>query len=142
MNLMATTTSDQAYILGLSDNDPSNIVLMKTSIGGGLDPTQTTLILKISSDSFLWDTWIHLRLDSIVNPNGDVVLKCFKNNLKNLCTTPVWEPITGMADFVDDSLGIASSSNPLGGGYGGFFFQSSISGVRGFIDQFQMFRQM
>jgi len=142
VNLINATTEDKAYILGLSDADPHAIVLAKTSLGAGLDPASTS-ILRVSSETFLWDTWLQLRLDSIVNPNGDVVLKCLQNDLtQHACNTPSWEAIPGMADFIDDALGIASGSDPLGGGYGGFCFQSSQSGARGFVDQFELHRQM
>lgn len=142
VNLVNTTSSDKAYILGLSDGDPSTIMLAKMSLGSGLDPASTNMIM-ISSETFLWDVWLQLRLDAIVNPNGDVVLKCFRNDLVvNPCTAPVWAAIPGMPDFIDDALGIATSSEPLGGGYGGFYFTSAKAGLRAFVDQFEMYRQM
>lgn len=142
VNLINTTTLDKGYILGLSDNDPHAIVLAKMSLAAGLDPTSTS-ILRASSETFLWDTWLHLRLDSIVNPNGDVVLKCLRNDLtQHPCTAPVWEVIPGMTDFIDDALGISSGSDPLGGGYAGFYFQSTVVGERAFVDQFELHRQM
>jgi hypothetical protein len=143
INLQATTVSDKAYILGLADSDPSPIVLAKTSLSAGLDPSDQSLkILRTSSQTYTWETWLQLRLDSIVNPNGDVVLKCAQNNLvSHACTSPTWEAIPGMADFIDDALGIASGSDPLGGGYGGFYFQATDTERRGFIDEFGMDRQ-
>jgi hypothetical protein len=140
--LQATTENDKANILGLSDNDPSAIVLAKVAPASGLIESSTTT-LRISSETFTWETWLHLRLDAIVNPNGDVVLKCLQSDLgTHSVAVPSWVAIPGMADFIDDALGINSGSDPMAGGYGGWFFQSSIAGARGFIDQFEMFRQM
>lgn len=140
--LQATTENDKAYILGLSDDDPSAIVLAKVAPSSGLDGEATTT-LRTSSATYTWETWLHLRLDAIVNPNGDVVLKCYQSDLENYpVTSPNWEAIPGMTDFIDDALGINSGSAPMAGGYGGWFFQSTISGARSFIDQFEMYRQM
>lgn len=140
IGLQATTENDTGYILGLSNDDPSAIVLAKTTPLTGLT---SAAALAVSSETFTWDTWLHLRLDAIVNPNGDVVLKCFRNDLDtNPVTAPVWEAISGLSDFIDDSLGINSGSNPLAGGYGGWFFQSTAASMRGFIDQFELHRQM
>lgn len=135
------SVSDTGYILGLADNDPSEIILAKVAPNVGLDPTATTA-LRVSSTTYTWDTWLHLRLDVIVNPNGDVVLKCFKSDLENNpVTAPVWEAITGMDDFVDDGLGINSGSNPLAGGWGGWYFYSKQNESRGYVDHFEIHRQ-
>ena len=145
-NLVTTTESDVAYVLGLSDNDPHSIVLAKTALNINLDQASTK-ILRVSSETFTWDTWLHLRLDSIVNPNGDVILKCFRNSLAtHTVKAPTWVAISGMTDFVDDALGVASNDtgtpDPLAGGYAGFYFQSSKAGSRGFVDQFELYRQI
>lgn len=143
INLQATTTSDKCYILGLSDNDPSAIVLAKTSLIAGLDPDDDEAgILATSSETFIWETWLQLRLDAIVNPNGDVVLKCFQSELADhYCTNPTWEAIDGLDDYIDDALGVHTGTDPLGGGYGGFYFQATTAELRGFVDQFEMHRQ-
>jgi hypothetical protein len=136
INLATPSETSEGYVLGLSSDSPSRIVLAKmmpsvelsTSLA---NPTK----LAVSSASFLPDTWVHLRLDSIVNPNGDVVLRCLQNNMSNHpVTAPVWEAIPGISDFVDDALGINSGSLPRAGGYLGFCFQSSIAGGRAFVD--------
>jgi hypothetical protein len=133
--------NDQGYILGLENNDPSAIVLAKTSPISGLDSTLTTA-LRTSSTTYTWDNWLQLRLDAIVNPNGDVVLKCFQNDVDtNPVTSPSWEAITGMDDFVDDALGVNSGSNPLAGGWGGFAFYAALENGRGYVDQFAIHRQ-
>jgi hypothetical protein len=137
----APTISDSGYFLGLADNDPSEIVLAKVAPNAGLDPEATTA-LRISSTTYLWDTWLHLRLDAIVNPNGDVVLKCFESDLDTYAvSSPNWQPIGGMADYIDDALGINSGSNPLAGGWGGWAFHSEQTNARGYIDHFEFHRQ-
>jgi len=144
MNLQGTTESDTAYLLGLSDDDPAQIILAKTTPLAGLDPdAASTVALAKSTETFLWDVWTHLRLDAICNPNGDVVLKCFKNDLAaHYVNDPTWEAIPGMSDVVDDALGVNTQSNPLAGGYGGFGFSATKSECRSFVDQFEFFRQM
>jgi len=142
--LQAATKGDYAYILGLSDNDPHEIVLAKCSILSGLSPT-AAYILRRSSATFNADTWHHLRLDVIVNPNGDVVLKCFSNDLDtDNVDAPSWEAISGMTDFVDDALGIncadTGATTPLAGGYAGVFFQCIKANCRMFFDQLEVAR--
>lgn len=137
----APTSSDTAYILGLADNDPSEIVLAKVAPSSGLDASATTA-LEVSSATYSWDTWLHLRLDAIVNPNGDVVLKCYKSDLDTYAvSSPSWQAIPGISDFVDDALGVNSGSNPLAGGWGGWMFHSEQSFSRGYIDHFEFHRQ-
>lgn len=143
MNLQGTTTSEYGYLLGLSNNDPHEIMLAKTTIAAGLDPTDTATVLRTSSQTYAVGNWLHLRLDAIVNPNGDTVLKCFQNDLTtNLVSNPTWAAIAGMDDYIDDSLGINSSANPLAGGYAGFGFESSIVSAHALVDHVEVYRQM
>lgn len=145
MNLQGTTSSDTGYLLGLSNNDPHEIMLAKTTPSAGLDPTDTATVLRSSSQTYNVGTWLHLRLDAIVNPNGDTVLKCFQNDLTvpaNEVTNPDWVAISGMDDYIDDSLGINASSNPLAGGYAGFGFESTIVSAHALVDHVEVYRQM
>jgi len=140
--LQAASETAYGYLLGLSNNDPHRILLAKTTPAAGLDPNASATILATSSATFLIDTWHHLKLDVIVNPNGDTVLKCFSNDLgTNPVNGPVWVQVAGMNDVIDDALGITSSSNPLAGGYAGFCFESSESGAYAFVDHFEIDRQ-
>ena len=135
------SVNDSGYLLGLSDNDPHGIVLRKGSPAGGLDPEDTS-ILRTSTATFLPDVWHHLRLDMIVNPNGDVVLKVFSSDLSaNAVTAPVWAAIPGMADFIDDALGVNSGSLPFVGGFAGIAFQCSDISRRGYVDHVQVLRE-
>ena len=45
-------------------------------------------------------------LDVIANPNGDVVLSVFQNDVgaHPLGTAPDWQPVNGMPPFIDDRL--------------------------------------
>src|SRR5262249_4924976 len=90
-----TSVNDNAYLLGLSDDDPHRIVLRKGSLVGGVPTSDAAGTLLHSSASFAQGTWLHLRLDVVVNPNGDVVLGCFQNDLTlhPLGTPPDWQPI-------------------------------------------------
>jgi hypothetical protein len=100
-------------------------------------------VLLRSSASFSQGTWLHVRLDVIVNDNGDVVLAVFQNELAvhPLGTAPDWKPIAGMADFIDDQLGINSGTQPLTAGRGGFGFVVSDVTRRGYFDNIELARQ-
>lgn len=139
---IATAT---AYILGLSDSDPYQIVLRKGLLQGGLDPTGTD-VLRVSDESFNSNTqWLHLRLDVIVNPQGDVILNTFRNDLTaNAVTAPGWAVIPGMDPFTDDGLGVLTGTLPLTSGFRGFFvhFNNGLTGKVSLVDHIELFRQL
>lgn len=116
--------ADSAYMLGLADGNPSRIVLAKRPIGLGLadSPPGTNGVLRRSAIDFAnIGDWVHLKLEAIVEPNGDVLLRAKKNNvLAHGVNSPVWDDILGMDDFVDDNLAVNSRSNPLTSGLMGF----------------------
>jgi hypothetical protein len=101
-------------------------------------------VLLKSAASFAQATWVHLRLDVIVNTNGDVVLKVFQNDLAAhaLGTPPDWQPVSGMVEFIDDHLGINSGSQPLTSGRGGFGCSVKDVTRRSFFDHVELFRQV
>jgi hypothetical protein len=138
------SVNDQAYLLGLSDDDPHRVVLRKGTVTTGLPDADGPGVLLKSSESFAQATWLHLRLDVIVNANGDVVLKVFRNDLDAhaLGTPPDWQPVPGMAEFIDDHLGINSGSQPLTSGRGGFGFSVRDVTRRGFFDHLELYRQV
>lgn len=141
IGIQGVSINDQAYMLGLSDDDPNQIILVKGAPAGGLAPDGSG-VLRTGSATHLTDVWHQLRLDMIVNPNGDVVLKMFQNNLDaNLATSPVWEAVPGMDDFVDDALSVNSGTAPLIGGRAGYGFETSDIQRRGFFDQVEVHRQ-
>ena len=97
------------------DDDPHRVVLRKGAVTVGLPTADGPGVLLKSAASFAQATWLHLRLDVIVNTNGDVVLNVFQNDLAlhALGTPPDWQPVSGMVEFIDDHLGINSGSQPL-----------------------------
>lgn len=134
-----------AYILGLSDSDPYQLVLRKGKLGEGLDPTDAS-VLRVSDASYSSNTqWFHLKLDVIVNPHGDVVLSVFENDLNsNPVTSPVWVAVPGMDTFIDDSLGIITGSLPIVSGFYGFFghYNAGLTGKVSLFDQITFSRQL
>jgi hypothetical protein len=138
-----TSVNDNAYLLGLSDDDPHRVVLRKGSLAAGAASSDGAGALLHSSESFAQGSWLHLRLDVVVNTTGDVVLSAFRNDLDKhpLGATPDWRPIAGMATFIDDALAINSGSKPLSSGRGGFGFAVSDVTRRAFFDQLELSRQ-
>lgn len=134
-----------AYLLGLDDDDPHRIVIVKGPPSQGLPPVPIGVsgVLKQGSETFLNNTWLHLRLDMIVNANGDVILQAYRSDLVvNPVTAPVWVPVPGCENFVDDALWVNSGSAPLTGGYGGFGFQSKDITRRAYFDQLEVQREL
>jgi len=142
------SVNDYAYILGLLDADPYEIVLAKAQIVSGLvaSDENVTILARSSAQYAMGDgLWHHLRLDAIVEPNGDVLLKCFENdlNLHPIGDSPDWQNIGGFPSggVVDDVLQILTGTPPLWGGYAGFAFQVSQSlNRRGAFDAIEAFR--
>ena len=57
-------------------------------------------------------------------------------------TTPVWNAISGMEDFVDDSLGINSGTLPFTGGRAGIGMHANDVSRRAALDQITIARQL
>jgi hypothetical protein len=136
--------SDQGYLLGLSDEDPHRILLRKGSLAAGIAGlASTTGLLMQGSNSYSQNTWLHLRLDMIVNDTGDVVLKAYESDLDvNAVTAPSWSLVPGMeAGFIDDALGVNSGSAPFTSGYVGLGFAVEKQTRRGFFDHVEVLRQ-
>lgn len=145
IGLQGAAITDAGYILGLSDADPHAIVLRKGPIDIGAPDADIgeNGVLQKSIDTFAPDTWLHLRLDMIVNLTGDVILKAYRNDLLvNPVSAPIWLPIPGIADFVDDTLGINSGSAPFTSGRFGFGMEVSDSARRAAFDQIEVSRQI
>ena len=152
IGLQGPDVSDLGYLLGLGDADPHHIVLRKGAIDEGLpEAVGVNGVLAIGTEPFSNDTWLHLRLDMIVNTNGDVVFNVFRSDLdSNPVTAPVWESVPGMDDldsgsgraFLDDALGIASGSQPFEDGRVGFAFRVEDTARRGVFDHVEIARQL
>ena len=156
IGLQGTSVSDNAYILGLGDDDPHHIVLRKGALSDGVPdsapaPTASPRVLLRSSESFENDTWLHLRLDMIVEATGDVILQVYQNDLDTYTvSSPTWEVITGMegdqyptiTGFVDDSLGVNTGVTPYTSGYAGFGHYNNNVGRQSFFDHLVIGRQL
>jgi len=142
--LESSGVTANAYLLGFADDEePGHLILRKGTIAGGL-PEAGADVLRKSTATHTKGSWVHVRLDVIVQPHGDVLLQVFQNDLTvHPVTSPVWTAIDGMAEYVDDVLGINTGSIPLnGGGYFAFAWKSSQVGRRGFVDQVEVARQI
>jgi hypothetical protein len=125
-------------MLGLSAGDPGYIMLRKGTVIGGLpdDTPGNSGVLRRSTSQIGLNEWVHLRLDCIVNPSGDVILNCYQSDLNvHPVTSPVWVAIPGMTSYNDDALGVNSGTPGLtGGGRVGYGFYSAVPGVVGAVD--------
>ncbi|MCK4789895.1 MAG: hypothetical protein KAV87_39510, partial [Desulfobacteraceae bacterium] len=142
------TVNDYAYMLGLSDADPYKIVLAKGPIIGGIVQSveETKILVESSSEYNIGDgLWHHIRMDAIVQPNGDVLIKCYESSLTiNDIQNPVWTIIGGfsLAGYIDDVLHINTGQAPLWGGYVGFAFAiNEALNRRGAFDGIQVSRE-
>lgn len=156
IGLQGSAVSSQGYLLGLSDGSPYHIELRKGALSGGVpdeaaDPTGTNHVLMRGLSAFDPDTWHHLRLDMILQGSGDVLLRCFENDLDaHLVSAPDWTVIPGMEGpqspviegFVDDALGINTGSAAFTSGRAGFGVQIADVTRRGFFDQLEVIRQL
>ncbi len=155
IGLQGPDVSDAGYLLGLGDNDDYHIVLRKGVLTDGLpdgpvDPDASPNVLMRSSAAFTEDTWLHLRLDMIVQGSGDVVLQVAQNDLdSNPVTAPVWAEVPGMEGpqspsikgFIDDSLGVNTGSAPFTSGRAGYAIRVEDVTRRGFFDHMEVARQ-
>ena len=143
--LQNPSVTDTGYLLGLSDEDPHRIVLKKGVLATGIPPSsaQGAGILRVSTPTFAPGTYLHLRLDMTVNLNGDVLLDAWQNDLEAhpIGSPPDWQPVAGMATFVDDALAINTGSQPFTSGRAGFGFQSADVTRRVFVDHIEVIRQ-
>lgn len=138
----ATNLGSTGYILGLSDSEPSKLVLRKiqgsnTLATGVIDAAAgTSGVLARSTETYVNNTWVHVRADLTVNASGDSLIQVFVNDLDdNTVSSPVWTQVTSLAPhtsggedvYNDDVGGVNSGSAPYNGGYmgaGGWFKDS------------------
>lgn len=141
-------TSDvlgQCYLLGLSEGDPFRIVLAKGRFIDGCPDAApgTSGVLRRSTQTFPVGTWLHLRLDQRVNPNGDVVLTVYRNNLAvNAVGSPVWVAEPGLEQFIDDALGANSGTLPFTQGRMGFGARFEDTHRRAYWDHLDSAREL
>jgi len=137
-NLQGVNVTDLGYQLGLTEEEPARIMLAKSTLTAGLDPAGAGM-LRLSAATIAKGTWVHLRLDIIEQPSGDVLLSVFQSDLTaNAVTAPVWAAIAGMADYVDDALAYNTGSAPLATGRMGLGARMGTeSGRYSYFDHFQ-----
>lgn len=135
-----------AYMLGLSDGDPSFITLRKGAIADGLpsgapDPLGPLHILRRSTVAVPIGTWVHLRLDAIASPTGDYVLRCYASELAdNPVNSPTWMELFPAPLLVDDPIGANTGSAGLSGGFMGFGGRFSDVGRRVYFSRIECIR--
>jgi hypothetical protein len=97
-----------AYLLGLSDSDPSRIVLARRAVDSGLPDLLPGIggVLRCSDAVVDVGEWVHLRLDVTIT-GGAALLEVYRNDLAAhpLDAAPDWQPIPGM-DPVNDAAAI------------------------------------
>ena len=110
------------YVLGLADADPAHIVLAKLTLPGTLVDAAPGFanVLARSTRTVAIGEWVHLRLEAMLDGSGDnMVLTAYANDLNAhpLDETPIWEPIAGLSQVIDDY--------PANGGDWGLAFGAS-----------------
>jgi hypothetical protein len=149
-----TDINDNAYMLGLSEDDPPHLILRKGSQVLGLpdDPVGSSGVLAKSTGTYDADTWYHFKLEMVVNDSGDVVLNVYENDLTaNAVTAPSWAAVAGMKDtpggitataFIDDALGVNSGSLPYTSGRVGYGSHFSDISRASYFDHLTVERQL
>lgn len=134
-----------AYLLGLADGEESRIVLVKGRVLDGIPDVApgTNGVLRRSADAVPLNEWVHLRLDMRVNANGDTVLSVFRSDLDdNPVTAPVWAPVPGLEQIIDDVSGANTGSLPFTSGRMGFGARFSDVNRRVYFDHLECFREL
>jgi len=117
-------SSAVGYIVALTQEAGYKIGLFKGTLVAGFSATAaSSRLLRSSSTTFTKyggaaTDWFHLRLDVLVNPQGEVVLNVYENDLgAHTVAAPSWAAIAGMSTFIDDSAGILSGALPYLDGF-------------------------
>lgn len=144
--LTGTSVSDTGYLLGLSDSNPHYIVLRKGRLDEGIpdSPVGTDGVLARGTVAHAPETWHQLRLDAVLNENGDVTLICRQSDIPTQgMEDPLWRHVPGIGEsFIDDALGVQSGSAPYTSGRIGFGFQCSDVARRAFFTRLTLYRQL
>ena len=130
---------DTCYKLVLwGEGNSGNLSIVKQQVRDVVDNDSEVLAHAVSSFNMTDTPWLNLRLDCTLNDNGDVVLKVFKNDLRQnpMGETPIWEPVEGLTYIV------AATASPLVGGYMGFSFSCQTVGGTGAFTGIEVYRQV
>lgn len=151
--LQSTSVLADAYMLGISAGNPAHLELRKGPLSVGLPdevPLGENMILRRSTSLIELDEWVHLKLEVVVQPFGDVYVNAYRSDLgAHDVTDPLWEEIPGMeldyndlaVSFIDDTLGINTGSLPLIGGRMGYGVRVDEAARRAGIDHYRALRQ-
>lgn len=134
----------EGYLLGLTDDDPHRIVLVKGALVNGCPNVApgSQGVLRRSTGTYALGSWQHLRLDMRVNANGDTVLSVFRNDLTaNPVTAPVWAAVPGLEQIIDDVLGANTGSLPFTNGRMGFGARFADTSRRAYFDHIECLRE-
>ena len=151
--LGGTSVNGNAYMLGLSPSNPSNLILCKRQLALGIpdDVVGSSGVLARSTATIAPGTWKHIRWEVVVNASGDVFHNVQENDLTvNAVTSPVWVDIDGLNNatggvsetaFVDDALGALSGSAPYTAGRMGKAIRTDDIGRVVMFDEIQVIKQ-
>lgn len=115
-NDVAGATPAKGYILGLTNSGSTAKLMLRKGVLNADMPDDASN-LRVSTGTYGTD-WVDIRLDLILNPQGDVVLNVYENDLDaHQPDNPTWVAVPGMDQFVDDSGGILTGSVPTTGEY-------------------------
>jgi len=144
VGIQGSAIADNAYLLGLTDEEPYRIALKTGAMATGMGQYTNPQIKRLSIETFLPDRWFHLRIDMVVNLTGDVILDVWQNDLTlhPIGTAPDWQPVAGMGQLVDDVLGVNTGSFPYTSGRAGIGCWKNDVTRRVYFDQLEVIRQL
>lgn len=146
IGLQGPSVDDEGYLLGLSDSNPHFIVLRKGKISEGIPNSDvgTDGVLAKGSEAFPPEKWHQLRLDAVLNENGDVTIICRQSDVDvQGMENPLWTHIPGIGEAtIDDVLGVRSGTVPFAQGRMGFALQVSDVARRAFFTRINLYRQI
>ena len=152
----ATNLGSAGYVLGLSDSEPSHLVLRKiqgsNTLATGIPDAAagTSGVLARSTETYTNNTYVDVRVDLTVNASGDSLIQVFTNDLDDFTvTSPTWVQVTSLAPhtaggedvYNDDVAGVNSGSAPYNGGYGGIAGWFKDSGCVIVMDHIEFYKQ-
>jgi hypothetical protein len=141
MSLQGTVATNEGYLLGLAhDEEPARLVLVKGTPATGLAIADA---IADSGGTYEGDEWLHVRLDVIRQPDDNVLINVYENDLSvNDVTAPAWTLITGLSGLTDDVTGITYGSAPYLGGRAGVGYYTESQGRYGLVDHVQVSAQI
>jgi len=109
--------ASNGYFLGLSEDAAPYLVMRRGLVSDGIILTND--YFRKSTSALANQTWYDIKLECVFNPQGDVVCTPYLNT--SVLATPSWDPILGMDEYIDDSLGIWSGDLPVSTTYSPVF---------------------